>query len=197
MDTQPVANYFRSCLSIDTQGLVDRSRIHVVWGMSKDFGANGLRLGAIVTQENPTLQAAIVPASLYSTVSSISDHVSARILEDKAWVQAYASKNRSRLSERYKFITAWARENGIRYAPGVNAAFFLWVDLGTAYRSRKSKEQTDSIDNEVMTALLDKKVFLASGKAFGSEWPGWFRIVFAHDVDYLNEGLERVLQALA
>jgi bifunctional pyridoxal-dependent enzyme with beta-cystathionase and maltose regulon repressor activities len=47
-----------------------------------------------------------------------------------------------------------------------------------------------------MHALLGEKVFLASGKQFGSERPGWFRIVFAHDVDYLRRGLERVLQAL-
>jgi aspartate/methionine/tyrosine aminotransferase len=164
--------------------------------MSKDFGANGLRLGAIVSQANPTLHAAMVSVALYSSASSISDHVSANILEDAAWVQAYTRENRRQLSAHYEFVTVWARDNGITYAPGVNAAFFLWVDLGAAYLSRHPGEQTDSIDVEVMTALLGSKVFLASGKQFGSERPGWFRIVFAHEIDYLKEGLKRVLHAL-
>jgi aspartate/methionine/tyrosine aminotransferase len=196
VDVQPIAVPFQSCLSMDTRGLVDRSRIHMIWGMSKDFGANGLRLGAIVTQDNPLLHAAIVPVALYSSASSISDHVSANILEDNAWVQAYICENRRKLGERYTYITAWARKNGITYAPGVNAAFFLWVDLGSAYRSRNLEVGTDSVDVQVMTALLSKKIFLASGKQFGSEWPGWFRIVFTCSIEILEEGLHRILQAL-
>lgn len=47
-----------------------------------------------------------------------------------------------------------------------------------------------------MTALLSKKVFLASGKQFGSEQPGWFRIVFACGFEMLEEGLQRILQTL-
>ena len=196
VDKQPAAVPFQSCLALDTNGSVDRSRIHVVWGMSKDFGANGLRLGAIISQANPSLHAALVPVALYSSVSSISDHAAANILEDTAWVRTYTCENRRRLSERYGFTAGWARDNGITYAPGVNAAFFLWVDLGSAYQSRHPEVKIECVDSEVMHALLGEKVFLASGKQFGSERPGWFRIVFAHDVDYLRRGLERVLQAL-
>ena len=196
VDKQPASVSFQSCLAIDTRGLIDRSRIHVVWGMSKDFGANGLRLGAIISQDNPTLHAALVPVALYSSASSISDHAAANILEDTAWVQAYTSENRRKLSKRYEFVTAWARKNNITYAPGVNAAFFLWVDLGTVYRSRNPEAKVESIDAELMAALLGRKVFLASGKQFGSERPGWFRIVFAHDINYLERGLRRVLEAL-
>ena len=195
--SSPTKMPFDSCLAINTGDVIDRSRIHAVWGMSKDFGANGLRLGAIVSQYNPELHAALVPVALYSSVSSISDHVSANILEDAAWVKDYIDENRRKLGERYEVVTSWARENGIAYAPGVNAAFFLWVDLGKAYRSRNANAQIDSLDDVVMSALLKHKVFLASGKQFGSERPGWFRIVFAHDFNYLQRGLQRVLQALA
>jgi histidinol-phosphate/aromatic aminotransferase/cobyric acid decarboxylase-like protein len=73
--------------------------------MSKDFGANGLRLGAIISQHNPTLHTALVPVALYSLVSSISDHATTNILEDTAWVQAYTSENRRKLSERYNLVT--------------------------------------------------------------------------------------------
>jgi aspartate/methionine/tyrosine aminotransferase len=52
-------------------------------------------------------------------------------------------------------------------------------------------------DDETITRkLLAKKVFIASGAAFGSEEPGWFRIVFTHPRTYLEEGLKRMIEAL-
>jgi bifunctional pyridoxal-dependent enzyme with beta-cystathionase and maltose regulon repressor activities len=47
-----------------------------------------------------------------------------------------------------------------------------------------------------MDKLIERRVFLASGKAFGSEKPGWFRIVFSHPDEYLDLGLQRVMEAL-
>ena len=46
------------------------------------------------------------------------------------------------------------------------------------------------------SALVREKVFLASGKVFGSEKPGWFRIVFSHQKELLEEGLRRIVRAL-
>ena len=40
---------FTSVLSIDVKGLVDREHVHVLYGMSKDFGAAGMRLGCVVS----------------------------------------------------------------------------------------------------------------------------------------------------
>ncbi len=37
-------------------------------------------------------------------------------------------------------------------------------------------------------------MFLSTGKTFGTEVPGWFRIAFAHEEAYLLEGLERVVR---
>lgn len=65
---------FTSVLEINTEGLLDRDLLHVFWGLSKvwtilelslrntklktqDFGANGLRLACIITQNKPFLAA--------------------------------------------------------------------------------------------------------------------------------------------
>lgn len=50
--------------------------------------------------------------------------------------------------------------------------------------------------DKITRALLEKRVFLASGQDFGAEKPGWFRIVFAHEDYYLQEGLSRIIAAL-
>ncbi|KAL7954013.1 PLP-dependent transferase [Trichoderma compactum] len=197
VDTGVPLQPFTSCLSINPAGIIDLSRVHVIWGMSKDFGANGIRVGALISQANPSLHAALILVNLYSSVSSVSDHVTANILEDDAWVEAYIAENRRRLAEHYRAVTSWAKENNITYRPGVNAAFFLWVDLGSAYKSLHPNAEPDDLNKTIATALLKHKIFLASGTAFGSEEPGWFRIVFSHPEDYLQEGLKRVSKALA
>ncbi|KAM0343664.1 hypothetical protein ACHAPU_008255 [Fusarium lateritium] len=196
VDQHPPPVPFESALAIDTTGIIDPDRVHVLWGMSKDFGANGIRVGTIVSQANASLHNAIVAVGLYSSVSSISDHVTVNVLEDDAFVESYLVENQNRLSAQYKRIVSWARKNEIDYAPGANAAFFLWVDLGKAYKTRHPELESDDITDLVMDKLMKRKVFLASGKAFGSEKPGWFRIVFSHPDEYLDLGLERVMKAL-
>ncbi|KAH6893115.1 pyridoxal phosphate-dependent transferase [Thelonectria olida] len=196
IDTYPAPVAFESALTIDPTGVIDPSRVHVLWGMSKDFGANGIRVGTIVSQSNPELHAALVAVGLYSSMSSISDHITSNILDDDVWVESYMAENRKRLAKQYERVVAWAKKNNITYAPGVNAAFFLWVDLGAAYKAHHRVSDNEDIGQVITDALLARKIFLASGKDFGSEQPGWFRIVFSHNDDYLDEGLGRVTAAL-
>ncbi|TWU72028.1 hypothetical protein ED733_001000 [Metarhizium rileyi] len=186
---------FESVLALDTAGVIDPALVHVIWGVSKDFGANGLRLGALISQHSPGLHQALVPASLYSSSSSMSDHVVANVLEDDGWIDAYLGENRGKLAESHAHVVRWARGHDIEYVPGVNAAFFLWVNLGRAYRTRHADVEGD-IDGVVNEALLRHKVFLASGVQFGSERPGWFRIVFTQRRDHLDEGLRRIVAAV-
>ena len=137
----------------------------------------------------------------------------------------YIATNRERLSEAYTFTTSFLDRQGIKYSPGSNAAFFLWVDLGSYFKTshpeffassatltssdvEPSKEARDEVlKREIVEAekditgfiaerLLGKKVFLASGKAFGAEADGWFRIVFSHERKTLVEGLVRMLSAV-
>ncbi|KAJ4323635.1 hypothetical protein N0V84_004243 [Fusarium piperis] len=196
IDTNPPPVPFESALTIDTAGVIDPSLVHVLWGMSKDFGANGIRVGALISQSNPSLHSALVAVGLYSSVSSISDHITVNLLEDDTFVEFYMAENCKKLAAQYERAVSWAKKNDIAYAAGVNAAFFLWVDLGKAYRARHTVGETEDITGLVMKKLLEEKVFLASGEAFGSEQPGWFRIVFSHPDEYLDMGLERVVKAL-
>lgn len=196
IDTTPPRVPFYSSLSIDMQGIIDPALVHVVWGMSKDFGANGIRLGAIISQHNIDLMQALVPVGLYSSCSSLPDQITRKILEDDQWVDSYIQENRRKLAAHYRIAVEWARSNEIEYAPGVNAAFFLWVNLGKAYRQNGGPCLEEELDAVLTKALLEQKVFLAAGKNFGAEQVGWFRIVFSHEAGLLEEGLERVVNAV-
>ncbi|KAI9373634.1 pyridoxal phosphate-dependent transferase [Aspergillus egyptiacus] len=194
-DSPPVP--FESALSIDLQGIIDPQLVHVLWGMSKDFGANGLRLGAIISQRNPQLHLALKGTTIYSYSSGVSDHLTALVLENQEFTDRYIQRNREKLSSAYAYAAKCMQENGVEYAAGCNAAFFLWLNLGKRYRELHPDEEIgEEIGERVMKCLLQKKVFLATGALFGSEESGWFRIVFSHHRDYLDEGLRRIIAAL-
>jgi hypothetical protein len=48
---------FKSVLALDLNGVIDHRLIHVSYGASKDFCANGLRLGILQTRNKGVLEA--------------------------------------------------------------------------------------------------------------------------------------------
>ncbi|KAJ5651998.1 hypothetical protein N7507_009424 [Penicillium longicatenatum] len=196
VDESPAPVKFQSVLSIPLDGIIDPRLVHVLWGMSKDFGANGIRLGTIISQANDGLHEALKGISLYSFPSGITDHLTSLLLEDEEFTEAYILENQKRLSEAYAFVTRVLKRCDIEYAPGGNAAFFLWVDLGKKYKELRPQKSGDDVGEEIMQRLLKHKVFLASGTLFGSEKDAWFRIVFSHPRIYLEEALGRIVKAL-
>lgn len=63
-----------SILSIDVkkEADCDPARVHCLYGMSKDFGANGLRIGVLVSQHNPALMRAVLSTAILMKISSAS-----------------------------------------------------------------------------------------------------------------------------
>lgn len=200
---EPTLEPFTSALSIDLTDIIDPALVHVLWGLSKDFGANGLRVGTIISQHNKVLHQAMVPVMIYSYASSLVENIAATLLEDDAFVDSYVAENNAKLYENYKTVVTWAQKYGIIYEKGANAAFFLWLDLGKFYLSAQNDvsgsgttQSCSDVSQVVTDALLREKVFLASGANFGSERGGWFRIVFSQNKDILEEGLRRIVAAL-
>ncbi|CAN6656833.1 hypothetical protein TRVA0_029S00936 [Trichomonascus vanleenenianus] len=197
VDEYPPPVKFESILSIDPKGIVDPRLVHALWGMSKDFGANGIRLGVIISQANRDLHLALKSISLYSYTSGITDYLASILLEDDSFTDSYIRENQRRLAESYAFAVEYIQSRGIEHTPGVNAAFFLWVNLGKRYRELHPEIPADKeVGDTVMKRLVEEKVFLGSGKLFGSEKDGWFRIVFSQPRDYLTLALERIVAAL-
>ena len=203
---------FTSAASIPTKGLINPALVHILYGISKDFGANGLRVACIISQRNTELHQALIPVAIYSYASSLAESITTTLLSDDNYVDWYLEENRRRLRQNYDIVGSWAQRHGIEYSKGGNAAFFLWANLGDTYlkaveegrlKSRKADdlaqqptESVKSIDTRVMNALMEEKLFLASGSVFGSEKPGWFRIAFAQKEQILMEGLRRTERAL-
>lgn len=133
-----------------------------------------------MSQSNPALHKTLVAVALYSSPSSASDHIAANILEDEKWSDTFIQENRTRLASRYQLIVRWANSHGIPYAPGTNAAFFLWADLGSVWKRHNPRTVTDKkLDDFLIKLFLGHRVYVSSGKDFGPERAGWFRTVFS------------------
>ncbi|ETI26568.1 hypothetical protein G647_03346 [Cladophialophora carrionii CBS 160.54] len=199
-DPSPPAVEFTSVLSIPTRGIINPSLVHVLWGMSKDFGANGLRVGYVISQHNEAFHRALLEVAIYSYASSAAEHIAANMLENDDWVDDFIRENQERLADTFSFVVDFLNKHKIPYAPGANAAFFIWLDLGRAYLDRHPErgaaEVTDAMADEIMQSLMSSKVFLGSGSYFGAETPGLFRIVFTHPRPYLEEALRRIASAI-
>lgn len=191
---------FQSALSIDTAGIIDPARVHVLWGFSKDFGANGIRLGVILSQSNSAFLAAARTCSLYSSPSSLAENAAIALLSDKAFLASYIRTNQERISTAYAHAVSTLRKHGIEHMPGVNATFFLWINLGKKFLERPTNgvdaHSAVGVTQMLFERLMDKKVFLVLGDAAGAEQQGWFRLVFTQAPELVDEGLRRIAEAL-
>mgnify|MGYP001572082241 FL=1 len=68
----PTAQPFVSILSLDPlrDAGCQLSRVHAIYGSSKDWSSNGLRIGALISQGNPELHAAMESSCLLMKISS-------------------------------------------------------------------------------------------------------------------------------
>lgn len=125
---------------------------------------------------------------LYNFPSSLADNIASSLLRDDKFTSSYIATNQHRLAESYFFVTSLLRRYGIPFYES-NAAFFVWINLGAVTKDGAN-------DTEIMARLREKKVYVGAGYMYASEKPGWFRMVFAHPTPILQEGLQRIAQAL-
>ncbi|KAK6814574.1 Aminotransferase class I and II [Aspergillus parasiticus SU-1] len=180
---------FTSVLSLEVEKLMDPSMVHVVWGMSKDFGATGLRIGCLISQGNPAFLAAAEGISLFNFPSSLADRVATALLMNDEYVDNLVALNRHRLTDSYRYVTEFLRGHQIPFHES-NAALFVWINLAAAVRSPCRS------DDEILAKLRAKKVYITSGQTYASEEAGWFRLVIAHPREVLEEGLRRMILSL-
>ncbi|TPX23919.1 hypothetical protein DIZ76_013262 [Coccidioides immitis] len=176
---------FISVLSLNTRALkCDRSRVHTMWSIGKDFGASGFRLGCIVTQDNQML-ASRLEASLYSRIST-SSAVFTKTLLSSPTLPFLIALNSARLAEAYIYITDFFTRRNIRYVP---------VSTGLNIFARLAPEASTWVDEDAMIdRLREVGVLVTGGRQYhgGPQGKGWARLSFSVEPRKLHEALERI-----
>ncbi|KAK4044056.1 putative aminotransferase [Parachaetomium inaequale] len=199
---------FTSVLSLDLADRIDSQLVHVAYGASKDFCANGLRLGMLHTR-NQGLLAAVAGTSMLAWPPYMIQEMWAKMLEDEDYTQNFLATNKQRLAEQYAFATQFLDEHGIPYYRNSNAGMFIWVDLRRYLTGKKEveslllhrltvpeKEEYQRREMEMGDRFFANGVGIALGTNFSTEELGWFRLTFSVSREALEIGLQRMLQTL-
>lgn len=147
--------------------------VHILWALSKDLAASGLRFGVLLTHAK-LLRERVARISLFCDVSRAAQWCVQHMLADERFVDRFLKENRVLLGKAYKLVTGWLDKDKVPYIPA-HAGFFVWIDLG------KWVEEPRSVASEMALwqRLLDCKVILSPGSECYGPDPGWFRICFA------------------
>ena len=105
---------FVSILSLNLETVIDPELVHVLYGASKDFCANGLRLGAVCTR-NEGLIGALSSISMFLWSPHVLQDVWAAMLEDDVWLEGFQAKKQSLMLDNYRIATAFFRDHNISY----------------------------------------------------------------------------------
>ncbi|KAJ4991688.1 ACC synthase [Stagonosporopsis vannaccii] len=188
----PDAVSFTSALSIDSTDLIDPNLVHIIYGLSKDFGLAGLKVGCLVTR-NAALKSAVTAVQRFTAVSGPSVAIATAVLEDREWVRELIILSKERLAEAHEFFTARLRQIGVRFMEGVNAAFFVWMDLNP-WMPDESQGDARLREQVLAGRFVENGVFLQPGEEHGRR--GWFRVVFSLERGVVEEGLRRIEKTL-
>jgi 1-aminocyclopropane-1-carboxylate synthase len=161
---------FTSVLAIDPlkEAECNPARIHMAYGMSKDFCSNGLRGGecaryihfprwetspysrrqfriaCLVTQHNPALRQGFTTIVLLMRMSSAADQLWSSILDNDVVLDDFVKTNRKRLTETFTLCRNFFIEHKIPFIEP-NAAFFIWSEplLFQSVSAARKGELTD------------------------------------------------------
>ncbi|KAG7529662.1 hypothetical protein FFLO_05506 [Filobasidium floriforme] len=185
---------FTSALNLDVEKETgrpfNRSRLHVLYGMSKDFGANGFRIGVLINQDNQEFIRLMAGMSIFSKISAPADVIFSALLSSE-YLSTYLLISRERLRVAHDLVETWFSVRGCTVYR-CDAGPFLWVDMGDRLGITTWEEEA-----QWHTRLFEEgKVYISLGATYKSERPGYFRITFAVPESTLLEGLGRMEKIL-
>ncbi|GAA5870829.1 hypothetical protein JCM8547_001718 [Rhodosporidiobolus lusitaniae] len=197
----PDPHPFVSILSLDVKNEAgcSPSRIIQLYGLSKDFGANGMRGGNLVTR-NKELMGAIMATAFPMKMGSPTDILWSALLNSPD-LPTYLSSNRRALSRAYLYLSSWLKAQDIPYRP-THAGHFILSDWRKHVRKVKVEEQDEEREAEgpskkqeiaFLSKLVDAGVYVGPGFSYAvSEGYGFFRITFSIRREELELALERM-----
>ncbi|XP_035220227.1 1-aminocyclopropane-1-carboxylate synthase-like protein 1 [Stegodyphus dumicola] len=168
----------------------DPMRTHVLYGLSKDFGLAGLRIGVIHTRCKE-LQNCLIQLSFFPNIPYPIMDIAARFLEDLEWCKTYIAEYKRRLLAKFTSCSTHLKKLGINIRDS-KGGLFLWVDFRSVCGSKSFKQERDFF----LYLLNEVHLYIVPGEELFSAQPGWFRMTFSGNPDHLKEGLRRLEDAI-
>ncbi|XP_073533461.1 1-aminocyclopropane-1-carboxylate synthase-like protein 1 [Phyllobates terribilis] len=181
-------NDFTSVLSF--QDLPDPKRTHFIWGLSKDFGMNGLRVGMLYTENNQVVHS-ISRLAAFHQCSATTQYMVYLLLRDRDWLDnVFFPTNKELLRDSQTAMVTGLEELKIPVLHR-STGMYVWADFRKFLTS-----QTFEAEMDLWKRFIAEKLYIAPGKAFVCSEPGWFRLTTSIPNDILQVFLERFKKVL-
>ncbi len=211
---------FTSALSLDIYEK-HGDRIHVTWGLSKDFGLSGFRVGFIVSK-SPKVHLALKgdpcnkSMAWFSPLGSLNPYMLKRLFLDSSGkpdchlANAAMDEYKNLLKNQYHKTSQRLQKNSIGYTGNNTGAIFFWLDLSEYLDSVPTTEMPDhplcntlyhyddTKERRLCHYILDKaKVHLTRGQECFNTEPGRFRLCYtAERIQDVTRGIDNMAEEL-
>ncbi|KAF7984899.1 hypothetical protein HWV62_10905 [Athelia sp. TMB] len=191
--SNPTPTPFVSVLAIDWAAHgVSPARIHALAGPTKDFGASGIKVGALISQANPAVVGMLTETVKANPMSAAADALFTQIINDRTWCDWFLAENRRRLRAAYERAAAWATWHGLRFQ-AANAGVFFVLDLAPLIDKIAPKElKLGPRLMFVVKAMLKNGIFLRPTDNCEDPVPTNFRMTYTLPEDIMRLSFKRL-----
>ncbi|KAG7605721.1 putative aminotransferase ACS12 [Arabidopsis thaliana] len=184
---------FVSMAEIAGSGEFDKTRVHIIYGLSKDLSIPGFRAGVIYSFHEDVVNAA-KKLMRFSSVPVLVQRILISLLSDVRFIEGYMAAHRQRIRDKHIRFVEGLKQLGIPCAES-GGGLYCWVDMSSLLTSYSEKGELELFEKLLTVA----KINATPGTACYCIEPGWFRCCFTaladEDIPVIMERIRQLAES--